>query len=366
MQPPKVADLSQVAGLRATPTPLSGEDLPSSDSVLPVSLAEMTLAEMTLAEMPLAEMTLAEMTLAEVTLAEVTLAEVTSVAKSLKRAAAPIGIFDSGVGGITVLRELFQQLPQESILYFGDTARLPYGSRSPQEIYEFTLEILEWMAQQQVKMVIMACNTCSALALEAVQGKFEFPVLGITLPGAQAAARQGQRVGVISTQATANSHAYRNAIQEVEPSTEVWEVGCPEFVPIIENNRILEPETREVVSRYLDPLVAQGIDTLIYGCTHYPHLAPVIRDLVPASVQLIDPAVHVAKAATQELDLLGLHSPRSPQPTRFFVSGDPEQFGTAAARMLGYAPLVERVKLTALRASPISDHAAPETFNIAC
>lgn len=266
------------------------------------------------------------------------------------RSSAPIGIFDSGVGGITVLQELYQQLPQESILYFADTARLPYGTRSPEEIVEFALEILQWMAQQQVKMAIMACNTSSALALEAVQGQFDFPILGLILPAAQTAIHQGDRIGVIATPATAASHAYRNAITEIAPGAIVTEVGCPEFVPIVEQNRIFEPQTRDIVQRYLDPLIHEHqIDTLIYGCTHYPHLAPVIQSLVPTTLKMIDPAYSVAAAAAQELDLLGLHSLQSPQPTRFCVSGDPHHFSQAASQWLGYTPLVEQVTPPALR-----------------
>ena len=177
-----------------------------------------------------------------------------------------IGVFDSGVGGLTVLRELYRQLPKESILYFGDTARLPYGDRSPSEIIQFVREILTWMAQENVKMVIMACNTSSALALEALRDEFNFPVLGVILPGARAAVRHGKRIGVISTPATAASNAYRNAIQEISPNAEVWQVGCPKFVPLIEQNRIYDPHTKEVARQYLNPLLEKNIDKIISMC----------------------------------------------------------------------------------------------------
>ena len=150
----------------------------------------------------------------------------------------PIGVFDSGVGGLTVLTQLYRQLPNESILYFGDTARLPYGTRSPAEIVQFTREILCWMQQQQVKMVVMACHTGSALALETVRWEFPFPILGVILPGAKAAVKQGKRIGVIATPATAASNAFPQAIQEIDSTAKVWQVGCPEFVPLIEDNRI--------------------------------------------------------------------------------------------------------------------------------
>ncbi|AFY86195.1 MAG: Glutamate racemase [Chroococcidiopsis cubana SAG 39.79] len=257
----------------------------------------------------------------------------------------PIGVFDSGVGGLTVLTQLYRQLPNESILYFGDTARLPYGTRSPAEIVQFTREILCWMQQQQVKMVVMACHTGSALALETVRWEFPFPILGVILPGAKAAVKQGKRIGVIATPATAASNAFPQAIQEIDSTAKVWQVGCPEFVPLIEDNRINEPYTKEVARRYLAPLIQQQIDTLIYGCTHYPHLSPVLRSLLPNSIKLVDPAIHVVKAVACELDLLGLRNNLPPMPTRFCVSGCPQQFIQSSVRWLGYAPVVEKVNL---------------------
>jgi glutamate racemase len=262
--------------------------------------------------------------------------------------ASPIGIFDSGLGGLTVLRELYRQLPTESVLYFGDTARLPYGTRSPEEILQFVREILLWMAQQGVKMVIMACNTSSALALEQVRAEFNFPILGLILPGAKAALKQGKRIGVIATPATVASNAYQNAILEIDPTAQVWQIGCPQFVPLIEQNRIHDPLTRTVAQTYLAPLLEQQIDTLIYGCTHYPLLAPVFRQILPASVQLVDPAVSIVHATAQELELLGLRNTRSPQPTRFCVSGSPEQFSLLSAQWLGCTCVTEQVELPKL------------------
>src|ERR687886_813471 len=253
-----------------------------------------------------------------------------------------IGIFDSGVGGLTVLTQLYRQLPNESILYFGDTARLPYGTRTPSEIVQFVREIMVWLVEQDVKMVIMACNTSSALAMEMVQAEFDIPVLGVILPGAQAAVQQGKRIGVIATPATAASNAYRNAISEVEASAQVWQVGCPEFVPLVEQNRVHDPYTVEVARQYIEPLLQQRIDTLIYGCTHYPLLAPVIRTILPPTVQLVDPAVHVVAAAAQELDILGLKNNRSPLPTHFCVSGCPQQFAQLSVQWLGCTPVAEK------------------------
>ena len=259
---------------------------------------------------------------------------------------APIGIFDSGVGGLTVLYQLYRQLPNESIIYFGDTARLPYGTRSQAEILQFGREIINWMLPQRVKMVIMACNTSSALALETVRCEFPLPILGVILPGSRAAVQQGKRIGVIATPATAASNAYRRAILEIDATVQVWQVGCPEFVPLIEQNRISDPYTTEVARYYLAPMLAQRIDTLVYGCTHYPHLAPVLRSLLPPTVKLVDPAVHVVTAATQELDLLELRNTHAPLPTRFYVSGCPQQFAQSSLRWLGCTPVVESVHLT--------------------
>jgi glutamate racemase len=258
---------------------------------------------------------------------------------------AKIGVFDSGAGGLTVLRELYRKLPNESIIYFGDTARLPYGIRSQGEILQFVREILVWMQQQGVKMVVMACSTGSALALETVRSEFDIPILGVLLPGARAAVQVGKRIGVIATPATAQSNAYRQAIQEIDPTAQVWQVGCPEFVPLVETNRIHDDYTRQVAKEYLAPLLEQQIDTLIYGCTHYPHLAPVIKSIVPRSVKLIDPAVHVVQAAAQELEMLGLRSTRTAVPTQFYVSGCPDVFAQLSVQWLGCAPLVQQVSV---------------------
>ena len=264
-----------------------------------------------------------------------------------------IGIFDSGVGGLTVLRELYRQLPNESILYFADTARLPYGTRSGSEILQFCFEILSWMVEQGVKMVVMACNTSDALALESLRHEFNLPILGLILPGARAAVQHGRRIGVIATPATAASNAYRRAILEVEATAQVWQVGCPEFVPLVEQNRLYDPYTTEVARQYLAPLLQQRIDTLIYGCTHYPHLAPILREILPPQVKLVDPAEHVVAAAAQELDLIGLKNTRAPLPTRFCVSGSPQQFAKLSVQWLGCTPVVEKIHLPTVSHSAI-------------
>jgi glutamate racemase len=197
-------------------------------------------------------------------------------------------------------------------------------------------------------MVIMACHTGSALALETVRSEFNIPILGVILPGARAAVQHGKRIGVIATPATAKSNAFRQAILEINPALQVWQVGCPEFVPLVENNRIHDPYTYEVAHEYLQPLLEQQIDTLIYGCTHYPHLAPVIRSILPRSVRLLDPAVHVIQSAAQELELLGLRNTRAALPTQFYVSGCPTTFAQLSVQWLGCAPSVEQVNITDL------------------
>lgn len=266
----------------------------------------------------------------------------------------PIGVFDSGVGGLTVLRELYRQLPNESLLYLADTARLPYGMRSPAEIVQFSREILSWMERQGVKMVVMACNTSSALALDVVRAEFDLPIVGLILPAARVAVDRGSRVGVIATPITAASDAYRRAMVEIDPTVQVWQVGCPEFVPIVEQGRLHEPDTLAIAQQYLEPLLEQSIDTLVYGCTHYPHLAGVIEPLLPPGVVTIDPAVHVVAAATQELELLNLKHLDQPQPTRFCVTGEADRFASLATRWLGCAPLVEQVQL--LEAETLGDY----------
>lgn len=262
-----------------------------------------------------------------------------------KFSAKRIGIFDSGVGGLTVLRKLYKLLPNESILYFADTKRLPYGTRSREEILQFVREILNWMQNQDVKMVIMACNTSSALALEEVQREYDFPILGLIHPGAKAAVQQGKRIGVISTVATAKSDAYRRAIQEIDSQVNVWQIGCSEFVPLIEQNRIYDPYTKAVAKEYLQPLIDNQLDTLIYGCTHYPHLENVLKEILSAKVKLIDPAKYVVKAAEKELEILNLKNHQALLPTRFCVSGNPDDFARLSKQWLGFTPEVEKIYL---------------------
>ena len=265
-----------------------------------------------------------------------------------------IGIFDSGVGGLTVFKALQKQLPLESILYFGDNARVPYGTRAPAEILQFVREILTWMTPQ-VKMVVMACNTSSALALETVRCEFALPVLGLILPGARAAVRCGRRIGVIATPATACSKAYSRAIQEMNPEARVWEVGCPEFVPAIEENRLHEPYTRQMVKKHTLPLLQEArIDALVYGCTHYPHLEPILRAILPERIVRVDPAVSVAAAAAQEAGTFGIAQRSHPLTDSVSTaSGCPERFADLSSQWLSYRPSVRQVQLPKL--APFSE-----------
>ncbi|MBX2864538.1 MAG: glutamate racemase [Leptolyngbyaceae cyanobacterium MAG.088] len=265
-----------------------------------------------------------------------------------------IGVFDSGVGGLTVLREIMEHLPAESLLYFGDTARVPYGNRSQSELLRFVREIITWMQGQGVKMVVMACNTSSALALEIVRAEFDLPILGIILPGARAAAKAGRRIGVISTVATAQSNAYKQAILEASPTAEVWQVGCPNFVPLIEQNRIDDPYTRAVATDYLKPLMVANIDTLVYGCTHYPHLSPLMDKILPSSIRLINPAKSLVSAMAQELDVLGLRNNRVKPEIDFYVSGDPDKFAEVSGQLMGFTPKVKPVSLALLEGLAIA------------
>jgi glutamate racemase len=253
-----------------------------------------------------------------------------------------LGVFDSGVGGLTVLREVQKRYPGQAVIYFADTARLPYGCRSREEICQFVREIMVWYTRQSVDRVLMACNTSSALALDTVALEFSLPMHGLIQSAARNAAQVGRRIGVIATEATAKSRAYTRAIAEWSTTAQVWEVGCPAFVPLIESGRILEVETCQVARAYLQPLLDNQIDTLIYGCTHYPHLDPLMDMLLPASVRRLNPAIAAVEALSP---LLGDDLVPSSQ---FFVSGDPVAFAQSAAPLLGYVPQVQQVHLPQL------------------
>ncbi len=256
---------------------------------------------------------------------------------------APIGIFDSGVGGISVLKESYRQLPQETFIYFADTARLPYGTKSQTEIIQFVRQVLTWMQDQGVKMVIIACNTATAAAIDRVAVEYNFPIIGMIEPGASTVVNRGRkRIGVIATLHTVNSNAYLNTLLNLDPSVSVFQVAAPTLVSLIEQGRISDVYTLEAVQQYLEPLIAQKIETLILGCSHYPHLIHLFRQILDSSVQIVDPAIAVVRNAAEKLQHLGKLSDRPPHCTSFYVSDNPEEFAQRVQQFLGFTPIVKQ------------------------
>lgn len=220
----------------------------------------------------------------------------------------PIGVFDSGIGGLTVAAALQQRLPGESILYLGDTARLPYGTKSPSTVQRYTERNLQFLAERGVKAVVIACNTASALALPHLHPPV--PTWGVIEPGVREARRRARaRVGIIATESTVESDAYPRALKALAPELEVISQACPLFVPLVEEGWTEDPVAVEIAGRYLAPLLAREIDTLVLGCTHYPLLVPVLKQLVGESVELVDSAAAVAKAVSRELGEAKLLNP---------------------------------------------------------
>lgn len=250
----------------------------------------------------------------------------------------PIGVFDSGVGGLTVVHELHRQLPHESLIYFGDTARVPYGNKSPDTVRRYAHEILAFLLTRDVKMVVIACNTASAHALESLQRFASVPVEGVIGPGARAAARasRSHRIGVIGTTGVVKSGAYERAIRALLPDAQVRSVACPLFVPLVEEGWFDHEATRQVAREYLAPLQAESIDTLVLGCTHYPLLKPLLAEVLGPDITLIDSAEETAAAVGRELWQAGLEAPPGAEcRSHFVVSDAPEQFASVGARFLG-------------------------------
>ncbi len=250
----------------------------------------------------------------------------------------PIGVFDSGIGGLTVVRELHRQLPHESLIYFGDTARVPYGNKSPDTVRRYAREILDFLAGRDVKMVVVACNTASAHALESLKAATRLPVEGVVGPGARAAvaATKGGTIGVIGTAGTMKSGAYARAIHALKPQARVVERACPSFVPLVEEGWLDRDATRLVAREYLDPLKDESCDTLVLGCTHYPLLKPLIADVVGPGVTMIDSAEQTAAAVARELKSSNLETDQAGEGhTHFVVSDAPEQFARVGQMFLG-------------------------------
>jgi glutamate racemase len=262
---------------------------------------------------------------------------------------AQIGVFDSGVGGLTVLQEIHRQLPHESVLYFGDTARVPYGNREPEVIITFVREILHMMAERNVKMAIMACSTGSALAMDIVKNEFDFPIVGVVKPGARAAVQAGKKIGIMATQATVRSQAYSNEIWRCASDAQVWEIACPKFVPLIEKNLIDSPEMLAAAEEYLQPLIEQDIDTLVFGCTHYPHLKRVFQQILPPHVTYINPAEAAVIETAQVLAGEDIQAdPNLIGETNFYVSGTPCEFADLAVNWLPDRPFVQNIPVESL------------------
>src|SRR4051812_4705799 len=212
---------------------------------------------------------------------------------------APIGVFDSGLGGLTVVREMISQLPNESIIYFGDTARVPYGPKSPDTVLRYSREITSYMKDQGVKALVVACNTATAHALPALREEFDLPIVGVIQPGARAAAAatRTHRVGVIGTAGTIRSRAYEKEIKKLLPDAEITAQACALFVPLVEEGWVDTEPTRAIARNYLAPMVSAQIDTMVLGCTHYPLMKTVIGNVVGRQVRLIDSAEETAREA---------------------------------------------------------------------
>ncbi|MDE3056955.1 MAG: glutamate racemase [Bacteroidota bacterium] len=249
-----------------------------------------------------------------------------------------VGVFDSGIGGLTVVRALLQRLPHENIVYFGDTARVPYGPKSPQVVREYALDDTEFLLSKNVKMIVVACNTVSAVALDVVQKRAKIPVAGVIVPGANAAtaASKKKRIGVIGTLGTISSNAYANAIKQIDSIVQVFGQPCPLFVPLVEEGWLDHKATEMIAKEYLFPLSLEKIDTLVLGCTHYPLLKPVISKTLNNSVTLIDSGEATAVEVERVLEENSLRNTSKEKPNlQFFVSDIPAKFSEIGERFLG-------------------------------
>lgn len=251
---------------------------------------------------------------------------------------APIGVFDSGVGGLTVAREIMRKTPNEKIVYFGDTARVPYGSKSKETVTKYTRQIIRFLRTHNVKALVIACNTMSANALEEVEKEIDIPIIGVVKPGAKVAAKQtkNKRIGVIATDATIGSGMYERFLNNIDEDLIVFGKACPLFCPLVEEEMLDDPVTDEMARRYLKELIEKDIDTLILGCTHYPLLAPAIGKITGENIRLVNPAYETAvglEELLRERDLLN-DDANNPPHHEFFVSDAAEKFRLFASRIL--------------------------------
>ena len=254
---------------------------------------------------------------------------------------APVGVFDSGVGGLTVAREIMRNLPSEKIVYFGDTARVPYGSKSKETVIRYSRQIIRFLLEQQVKAIVVACNTASAFALDAVKDELDIPIIGVIEAGARVAAAEtrNKRVGVIGTVGTVGSGIHEAYLKKIDPQIQVMGKACPLFVPLVEEGWLHDPVTVEVASRYLKELQEKEIDTLILGCTHYPLLRSTIREIMGEKVRLVNPAYETALELgnlLKEQNLLSTGTQQEEFPYRFYVSDLADEFKNFANSILPY------------------------------
>jgi glutamate racemase len=250
----------------------------------------------------------------------------------------PIGVFDSGVGGLTVVRALMERLPFERIHYFGDTARVPYGVKSVETIAHYTTQIAQFLLEREVKLLIVACNTMAAVAAQVVRDLSPAPVLDVIDAGAASAlaASRNRRIGVIGTPTTINSNAYALAIHQLDPGARIVSQACPLFVPLVEEGWLDHPVTRLTAQEYLKPVLAEKIDTLVLGCTHYPLLKPLLAEVAGAEVNLVDSAEAMAERAAALLGERQLQNPGRERPDHhFYVTDVPLRFQTIGERFLG-------------------------------
>ena len=258
--------------------------------------------------------------------------------KNTSGADRPVGVFDSGIGGLTAVRELRKVLPGEDIIYLGDTARVPYGTKSEETIKRFAEQDVEFLRRFDIKLIVVACNTASAAALPYLREALDVPVIGVVEPGARAAvaATRNRRVGVIGTEATIKSRAYVETIRELDPSIAVINRPCPLLVPLVEEGRACDdPVVRLAAKEYLRPIRDFGADTLVLGCTHYPLLKAALRQAMGAAVSIVDSAEETARATAETLDGLGLRraGPSSPA-YRYIVTDNPLRFAAVGSRIM--------------------------------
>ncbi|MFS0780670.1 glutamate racemase [Bacillus sp. 1P06AnD] len=249
----------------------------------------------------------------------------------------PIGIIDSGVGGLTVAKEIIRQLPYEQIIYLGDNLRCPYGPRTKEEVRNFTWQLTDFLLKKQIKMLVIACNTATAAALDDIKKSVPIPVLGVIQPGARAAIKNStnMKIGVIGTVGTVKSEAYPNALQAINEQVEVKSIACPKFVPIVESGEVSSPLAKKVVAESLAPFKGSGIDTLILGCTHYPLLGPVISSTVGKRVKVISSGDETARETSAILEYNGLLNKGKKKPEHYFyTTGSRDMFHRIASSWL--------------------------------